>query len=777
MIRKVRCIPFVFLAFVSATAFAQKQEIRFTLMGADAGSNTYERQADGSFTSVTNLNLAGRKIESRLTGRFVEGLLVEYALVQSGGGVTVTITVKDGRVVADVAGKKQEAPYKPSAIVFANYHPALSSAIIAAYPPTATDPRSFDVLLLDNGIALKVDVSRRAARSVVVNGQPQSAQVYQVRFATVDIEVFTTEDRQVIGWNVPTQFFKGITPGWEELILDPTLKMKELSQPDNLPKAESNLRISMRDGVELSADLTRPVGDGRYPTILVRTPYGKAGYKTGAEWWARRGYVWIVEDVRGRGQSDGDWTPLVHERADGYDTIDWISKQPWSNGSVGMIGGSYVAWVQWYAAVERHPALKCIVPQVSPPDPFYNFPIDHGIPFLYGGVWWAAVVQDKGPITSLPKLTNLDSLKALPISEVDDKLLGKDVPFIDQWWTRTRPSEFGPANFMADLKGVTIPALQISGWWDGDGIGTKLNWEAMRRLGRTNQWLIYGPWTHAFNTTSRLGDVDYGPQAILELDSLYLRWFDTWLKGKDVGLQNVPKVRVFVTGANRWVDLADWPAPRSRERTLYLSSAGPANGPDSVGELAESRPSGPQEPDRYAYNPARAAIPDELKSQDPTTANTRVKLEPKDQDTLIYKSQPLEAPLVMMAPVDVELYIASTARDTDLYATVVDIDEQGGIRVIGQGGKIRARYHRGFEKPEFLKPGTVYRLRIAHWDVAHEFAKGHRIGLMITSDGFPLFARNLGYGEPEASAVRMTVQLNTIYHDARRPSALRFRSP
>ncbi len=768
------------IVVASASAFAQKQELKFTFMGAEAGKNVFEAMPDGSFVSETELTLAGTRIVTKMTGMRKDGLLTEYVVEQTAGDVKVKIVARDGTATLETSLKdgptNKPRDFKPSKVVFANFHPALSASLAAAYSDTASGTQKMDVLLLDGATTMAVDVIGRPAKAIEVDGRRATARAYQVRFATVDMDLYVTDDGRVVAWDVPAQFIKAVAPGWEDLVVDPTTKMPELSQPTLKATPATTAKIKMRDGVELTHDIVMPAEEGRYPVILTRTPYGRKAQMAGADWWAKRGYVVIAQDVRGRGDSGGEWEPFVHERADGYDTIDWISKQPWCSGSVGMIGGSYVGWVQWWAAVEGHPALKCIVPQVSPPDPFYNFPTDHGIPFLYGGVWWAVVVKDKGELKELPKIENLNGFRELPITRVDDAILGKDVPFVNGWWEKRTPAEFGSANFMADLKKVRIPALHISGWWDGDGIGTKLNWAAMRKLGRTNQWLIYGPWTHAFNSTSRLGDTDYGPQAILELDSVYLRWFDTWLKGKQVGLDKTPKVRVFITGENKWMDLDDWPASTSVERRLYLAGDGPANHQNSFGKLSATPPPAGQEPDRYTYNPAVANIPKDLGSQDISTASTAIKFDADDQDHLVYKSEPLDAPLTMTGPVDIELYFSSSAVDTDFHATVVDIDEKGDMRAIGRSGKIRARYHRGFDKPELLKPGKVYKVTIAHWDLAHRFARGHRIGLLITSDGFPIYARNLGTGEPDATAARMVAQSNTVYHDARRPSVLKFRA-
>jgi hypothetical protein len=444
-----------------------------------------------------------------------------------------------------------------------------------------------------------------------------------------------------------------------------------------------------------------------------------------------------------------------------------------------MIGGSYVGWVQWAAAVEVHPALKCIVPQVSPPDLFFNFPIDHGVPMLFGAMWWSNFVKDKKVprIPELPK--DMEKLKTLPLSKVDDELFGSNFPFFDQWLEKETPAAFAGASFMADMTKVKIPVLHISGWWDGDGIGTKLNWAKLRALGHKNQWLVYGPWSHAFNSSSRYGDMDYGSEAIIDLDSVYLRWFDTWLKGKPVKWDKQPKVRVFVTGVNQWRELDDWPDPRSRETGFYFSSEGPANGLTSVGQLVAAPPK-QQEPDRYTYNPASAQIPKEMKELRSFTdllagGSTVVKIEPQENAVLVYKTAPMTEPLEIGGPLEVDLYFSTSAKDTDFFAALVDVDEKGEMRLIGLPGKIRARYLSGWEKPTLLQPGKVYKATIALWDTAHRVEKGHRLGVMIASDMFPGYARNLNTGEPIKEATRMVAAHQTIYHDAARPSALRVR--
>ena len=763
-----------------SVAVQNTQSIKWKFGGNDAGASSYASHADGTFESSTELSIAGMTLKSRLTGKLVDGVITEYELVNQQAGTEVTVSAKDGKARFKAGDKTREVTYKPSNVLFSNLHPVLTETWSRVLDPSKDGVQKIDVFILDAATTLPVEVLKKKARTVEADGKKQVANVYLARLATVEFDVYLAQGSDFAAWDVPSQRLRAIRSGYESLMVDPSTLYPELSQPAMQTKTEKGVRVKMRDGVELVVDIVRPADDAKHPAILERTPYGREilSQLEGA-WWAKRGYVHIVQDVRGRNDSAGEWVPFVNERKDGYDTIDWIAKQGWSDAKVGMIGGSYVGWVQWAAAVEAHPALKCIVPQVSPPDPFFNFPIDHGVPMLFGALWWSNFVKDK-KVPAVPQMPkDLEKLKTLPLSKVDDETLGRNIPFYDAWLENETPAAFQSGAFMPDMNKIKIPVLHISGWWDGDGIGTKLNWARMRALGNKNQWLIYGPWTHLFNSGTRLGDVDFGPDAIIDLDSIYLRFFDTWLKDKQVNWEKQPKVRAFVTGANEWLELGDWPDSRSREMTLYLSSRGPANGIASVGELVATAPK-TQPPDRYTYDPAAAQIPAQLKNVKDfadllAAASTVLKIDPGDKDLLLYRTAPMSEPLEIGGPIQLDLHFSTTAKDTDFFAGVVDIDEQGTMRAIGLPGKIRARYLSGWEKPSLLQPGKLYKATIDLWDSAHQFKKGHRLGVVISSEMFPNYARNLNTGEPISNATRIVVAQQTIYHDAKRPSALRFR--
>jgi len=754
-----------------SSAQSTVETIRWIFAGADVGSNTYRTLPNGRFESTSDEKVDSITINSKLTGKITDGLLTEYELVNNQGGSEVKVTAKDGKAQITEEGKAREVDFKPAKVFFANEHPLLTETIIRAIDPNKEGPQKIDLLLLDQATLDKVDLQKKETLTIERGGAKTIINHYLVYFPGVPMDLYVTQDGRFVSTDVPTQKWRATKTGYEAsieaLIGDPTSRYQELSQPTMKTTVAKGVKIKMRDGTELVADICRPADGVQHPAILQRTPYGREKFAAAeGEWWASRGYAMVVQDVRGRNDSNGEWQPWANERKDGYDTIDWIAKQAWSNGKVGMIGGSYGGSVQWAAAAEAHPALKCIVPQVSPPDPFFNIPIDHGVPDLLGALFWANYVREKRVTARFDAPIDSEKLLTLPLSKIDDAVLGHDIPFFNEWWTKETPSAFG-GGFMNDLSKIKIPVLHISGWWDGDGIGTKLNWAKLREAGHQSQWLIYGPWGHDFNGSTSHGDVDYGPYAIMELDSLYLRWFDTWLKDKKVAWEKQPRVRVFVTGANQWRELSDWPDPKSEPLTFYLSSTGPANGAPSGGKLLQAPPKS-EKPDQYVYDPAKVKLPEAPDS-------TIVKIPDDKKDLLVYKTEPLNQTLDIAGPIEVELYFSTNVKDTDFFASLVDVDEKGEMRLIGLPGKIRARYLSGWDTPTLLQPGKTYKAVIALWDTAHRLEKGRRLGLVIQSEMFPSYARNLNTGEPNAEATRMVTATQTIYHDAKRPSALRLR--
>jgi len=755
------------------TARADTSRLIITFNGTATGEYVYESNPDGTFTSTTKLSIGGTEIATTMSGTMRAGRFLNYRCETDQAGQKTLITfdhgklhVKSGKVDQDVPIKLGAEPY------FGNLHPEFSGSALAAVDFSKKSAQEIKCFCPDAGAIL----SPKFTPEDVKTTSKGTARLYKMAIATVQAEYALDQDNHVVMMDVPGQKLCFLAPGWEALKNDPFAAYPELSQPTYKFKTEKGVTMKTRDGATLVQDVIRPDAAGKYPVIIERTPYGRGATAAEGPFYASRGYVFIAQDCRGRSDSTGEWDPFVHERKDGYDTVQWAASQPWSDGNVGMIGGSYGGFVQWAAAVENPPALKCIVPQVSPPDAFLNLPYDNGVFFLYGSVWWGKIVTGKTADMSsvLSKLPKPENFGTLPLSKVDTAVLGQKIPFYQQWLARETSSQWAGYNYEDDLKRVTIPALHISGWWDGDEIGTMLNWQILRSLGRTNQWLVYGPWTHFFNSTTRIGDTDFGPTAVIDLDSVYLRWFDTWLKHKSAGFEKQPHVRAFVTGANKWVESSDWPLASSKPMTLYLGATGPVEGASSQGSL-ETAPPSRQAPSTYRFDPHNATIDPKILNPDPDKASMKIKLPKKTPGLVLFKSAPMTAPTTVSGPIELDLRFATTAQDTDFFATLLDQDDKGEFHLVGQQGKIRCSYLKGFDKRRALKPGQIYSAKFRLWDVARQFDKGHRIVLMVTSTMFPMFARNLGTIDPIATATRMVVQDQKIYHDRKNPSSITFR--
>lgn len=545
---------------------------------------------------------------------------------------------------------------------------------------------------------------------------------------------------------------------------------------DDYPvKIEYDLRVPMRDGVTLSADVYRPDAPGRFPVILVRTPYdnGTAPNLREGRFWAARGYAYVVQDVRGRGDSDGVFYPLVHEAEDGYDTQTWCGTRSWSSGKVGTAGGSYLGWTQVYPAGLRNPHLAAMVSTVTPPDPVRNFPIQFGA-YSVTTVSWLANISGR----TMQDISQHDLRAAydhLPLREMDTRL-GRTIPAWRDWIDHPTLDEYWKRQaYQEKLLDATSPILHVSGWYDDVLVGTTENFVNMTTRARdpqarASQRLLIGPWGHAVNTTSRLGEVDFGAEALIDMRATLLRWFDRWLKGADNGIENDPPVRIFVMGENRWRDEREWPLARTRYVEYFLHSGGRANSLFGDG-TADTTPPGDEPPDRYRYDPMRPAPfitePDFHQVGGPDDYRP---VERRD-DVLVYTSPPVTDALEICGPLRVRLFAASSARDTDWTAKVLDV-HPGGYAQRLNDGIVRARFRRSLEREELLTPGEVQEYDIDCWSTCVRFAKGHRLRLEISSSAFPKFDRNLNTGGPIGRETTGIVADQTVYHDRRRPSRI-----
>jgi putative CocE/NonD family hydrolase len=536
-----------------------------------------------------------------------------------------------------------------------------------------------------------------------------------------------------------------------------------------------NVKVPMRDGVLLSADVYLP-DTGPAPVLVARTPYNKNDQFAWAK--ARRyaehgfGFVWM--DVRGRGDSDGEFTTYRGEGPDGYDTVEWIAAQSWCDGRVGSWGQSYLGCIQWLTAVERPPHLAAMVVYVTPSDPFVEAPTGVHIPMQ---VCWQRMVD--GRLTQYVQGVNWDEVyRHLPLLTMDERAGFHGARWREDLARSPADSEYwAPVTYQPALVAVDVPALHVTGWYDDVQPGTLINFTAMSAPGKPGgaaQRLVVGPWDHGLtrNRERQLGGIDFGPDAVsFDLDEFELRWLRHYLGGADNGADTDSRVRIFVMGANRWRTEDEWPLARTRWTRYHLSSGGGANTRLGDGMLRRECPPGDEPPDSYRYDPA-----------DPVpflTAPTSAQIGGPDDysvveerpDVLVYTTPELAADTEVTGPVRLELYGSSSAPDTDFTAKLVDVHPDGTAQRLCDG-MVRARFRAGMDREELMQPGQVYRFEISLWSTSQVFLAGHRIRLEISSSAFPKYDRNLNSGLPLATDAVPLLADNQVWHNSAWPSAL-----
>ena len=529
------------------------------------------------------------------------------------------------------------------------------------------------------------------------------------------------------------------------------------------------VRIPMRDNVKLEANVFRPLSAGRLPTILIRTPYGKGAEITPNQLaFVERGYVIMVQDVRGRHGSEGVFRPIEQEGPDGEDTLAWIARQSWSDGKVGMIGGSYLGMVQWQLAVRNPPQLKAIFPVVSGYDEYFDrfYSRGGGMKLGHRLLWMAENLRN---YSGQPDFQAI--IRHLPVRTADVKATGQTVgwyqraldhPSYDSFWRSLSARE--------RLDRLRVPVFSVGGWFDNYGQSDLEAFAELRRLGREARVLI-GPWPH--NMSDRFTTVDFGPDAVAPIRRLQLDWFDHWLKGKDT-LGSLPVARYFTMGDNRWQETSTWPPPEVKVTRYYLSSKGNANTLDGDGVLDTKRKR-PGKPDEFVYDP-RNPVPTRGGA---VCCNFRIfPSGPMDQrqverrdDVLVYTSPELKGDLEVTGVVRVILYISTTAPDTDFTAKLVDVHPDGTALNVTDG-MLRLRYRNGLDKPELAKPGEIYGINVDAGATSMVFKKGHRIRLEISSSNFPRFDRNPNTGRPIAGETQLQMARQTVYYGGLTPSTL-----
>ncbi len=570
-------------------------------------------------------------------------------------------------------------------------------------------------------------------------------------------------------------------------------------QPPVGVKVEYDVPATMRDGEVLRANVFRPDdgGVGSYPVLLTRLPYGKdlpfGSSSLDPVQAARRGYIIVVQDVRGTFASGGEWYPFKNERLDGLDTVAWAAQLPGANGQVGMYGASYFGQTQWMAATAEE--LRALAPTITwanaEETSLRNGVLEWGVQaswLLQQGLG-QVIRRHAGDPQALGKavytvVNAYDNLPtkwygALPLASYPPlRALDMAKPLIDTIHARDTGDYDGLPYGPQDYDHISLPMLHIGGWYDIFLKGTIRNFSEMRARGRPGQYLVLGPWTHG-NFNAMLGDLYFGlasSGALLDyqvdLMTMQLQFFDRWIKGLPGPFDRQPAVKYFVMGANIWKSSETWPPANTREQRWYLHSGGHANTASGDGALSETQPDA-EPADQYTYDPLNPTPT----VGGPTLMQAVYRAGPLDQawieqrdDMLVFTSAPLERPLEASGPVSVTLHVATDAPDTDFVARLVDVYPDGRAIPITDG-IARMRYRNGVGvEAEPLAADQSYPLSIDLWATSVMFLPNHRIRLDVTSSSFPRWERNLNTGASNGATAEARAARQTILHDADHPS-------
>jgi putative CocE/NonD family hydrolase len=580
---------------------------------------------------------------------------------------------------------------------------------------------------------------------------------------------------------------------------------------------EKNVIITVRDGTKLAADVYHPSPDGtasvgRFPTLLTRTPYDKNGVDRDGRYYAERGYNVVANDVRGRYASEGTWKLIFDDPADGYDVVEWIAAQPWSDGKVGTFGTSYPGGTQHALAEMNPPHLSAMVPI----DALSNCGVSgmrHGGAFELRFMNWIfnigapnsrAALADPGLRASLVESGRRirEHVDSLPVRPGNTPL--RVLPEYESWLVEAMRS--GPESPFWKIKGMSVvdhvaeyadvPVLHITGWYDSWTRQVSMNYEALSKAKKSLQRLTIGPWVHGGQNSNVAGEVEFTADAALDLLAYRLRWYDRWLKGEANGVDAEAPVWIYVMGTGNdrrspsgrlrhggsWRTEREWPLARARPTSLYLRGDGRlARQPATESASQTTFTFDPHDPVPTVGGNISSNAPlmtnggyDQRPRDDTHAARNRLPLSER-RDVLVFRTGPLDEDVEVTGSVEVKLWVKSTAPDTDFTAKLIDEippnpDYPFGFD-LGLGDSIiRTRYRESLERPTLMEPGQVYPVTIQLYPTSNVFKKGHRIRLDVSSSNFPRFDLNPNTGDPPGDFRRMVPADNTVIHDVEHPS-------
>jgi len=556
---------------------------------------------------------------------------------------------------------------------------------------------------------------------------------------------------------------------------------------------QHDVPMKTRDGVTLYADIYRPKSFDKFPVILMRTPYDKS-----ANWAVApafkivpRGYVVIIQDVRGRYRSEGEWYPFRHEQADGFDAVEWAAALPYSNGKIGMMGASYVGATQMLAAIAQPPHLAAIAPNMTASNYHDGWTYQSGAFEQWFDQNWTTQLAQNTLERFIHQNTNaLVGVPTLPLTNypvfnfgqlpADAQLTQMIAPYYSDWLAHPDYDHYWKQwSIEENFSKITVPMLQVGGWYDIFNAGTLRNYMGVKKYGaneaaRTQQHLLIEIGGHA-GFGRRIGDVDFGPHALENVyTDVILDWYDFLFKGIKNQFATDKPVKLFAMGANEYRQEDDWPPPQAHATKYFLHSNGHANSLRGDGSLSTSAPKS-EPPDNYVYNPGNP-VPT---IGGPLCCNEEhMEPGPRDQrpvenrdDVVVYSIGPLAQDLEVTGPVTADLFVKSSAIDTDFTGKLVDVGPDGFARDLTEG-ILRMRYRASQERSELMNPGQIYEITVDLWATSNVFLRGHSLRLEISSSNFPRFDRNMNTGEETRSARNFVPATNMILHDTQHPSAL-----
>ena len=584
-----------------------------------------------------------------------------------------------------------------------------------------------------------------------------------------------------------------VAVGWGTALAD-----HEASRPDNEILVEENVMVPMSDGTRLATDIYRPRAAGKFPALVERTPYDKKNsseIQVGAHrFFTERGYVILVQDTRGRYASEGTFYPNLDDawlaRRDGFDTVQWIAAQPWSNGKVGVIGGSQSGQTAYMIGPTQPPALNSMFVRESASDLheewFYRGgAFEHGFVTGWTGISFGSDILHRA-FRDQSREAALGTLKAfidnresfywhLPVSEFPVFKVAPGFQFYYDW---TRHHDDGPYWWQQDV-GLRhhlfqVPVYHLGGWYDIFLGGTIKNYLGIRATGgaraRPNQKLVIGPWIHGPKNVgaTKVGAFTFPGADAVQYNEIRLRWFDYWLKGMHTSVMDEPPVLIYVMGDNVWRAEREWPLPRTRYTNFYFhGGTGGSVYSLNDGRLSIAAPDAPEHPESFTYDPLHPI---------PTLGGNTLFIPSGPQDhrdadarSLTYTSDALGSDLEVTGPIRAVLYAMSSAVDTDWTVRLNDVHPDGRSINVADG-VVRARYRDSRAAPRLIEPGRVYVYDIDLWATSNVFKAGHRLRVSVHSSNFPRWDRNLSTPDSPESGAKPETALNTIFHDELRPS-------